>query len=330
MVGLLLLIVDEPGTGLASVLPTMGFLAFAGIRLFPALQVLYAAINNLNFNRNILDRIETELSVSPAATPDRVEQLPPIPLLHELRLVEASYRYPEARRASIEGLSLEIPAYSTIGIVGKTGAGKTTLLDLLLGLLRPHEGKLVVDGVLIEGDLNRRWQRSIGYVPQQIFLADETIRANIALGVDPREIDEESLRRAARLAQLDDYVCRELPQGYDTLIGDRGLRLSGGQRQRIGIARALYHNPSLVVFDEATNSLDPQTERAVMDAVLNVKRSKTTIIVSHRLSSLRHCDMIIVMDGGRCIASGGYKELQRQSDRFRELFDVEPEPQLAH
>jgi len=317
---MLLLLLNEPGRALANVLPTMGLFAFAGVRLFPALQLLYAALNTLNFNREVLDRLEPEFAMLEPPMLEKAEDYSPIPLKKEVRLVDASYHYPQTQRASIERVSMVIPALATVGIVGATGAGKTTLVDILLGLLSPHQGSLEVDGVKITGELCRRWQRSIGYVPQSIFLADDTIRANIALGIEPNCIDDDRVRRAARLAQLDDYVMRQLPQGYATVVGDRGILLSGGQRQRIGIARALYHDPDLVVFDEATSALDPQTEGAVMDAIFNAGRAKTAIIISHRLSSVRQCDMIFVLDDGRCVASGTYQELMQAGGRFGELF----------
>jgi ABC-type multidrug transport system fused ATPase/permease subunit len=204
-----------------------------------------------------------------------------------------------------------------VGLVGQTGAGKTTLADVILGLLNLDKGQLLVDGAPIGAD-TRDWQRCVGFVPQHIFLADESIAANIAFGIPPAEIDMLAVETAARVANLHDFVM-ELTCGYDTLIGERGVRLSGGERQRVGIARALYRDPALLIMDEATNALDTITERAVMDAVANLLHQKTIILIAHRLTTVRHCDVIFLIERGRIIDSGSFDALVEGSARFREM-----------
>ncbi len=207
-------------------------------------------------------------------------------------------------------------------MVGSTGSGKTTIVDVLLGLLEPDSGALIVDGEEISSGQMPRWQRSVGYVPQSIFLADDTIEANIAFGISPRAVDRDAVQRAAKIANLHDFILRDLPEGYATPVGERGVRLSGGQRQRIGIARALYRDPQLLILDEATSALDNLTERAVMDAVHNLGGQKTIILVAHRLSTVRECDCIHLVEDGRVVASGPYDELIHESEEFRALAEL--------
>ena len=202
---------------------------------------------------------------------------------------------------------LQIPQGASVGIVGGSGAGKSTLVDVLLGLLSPDEGRVLIDGVDITGRL-RDWQSMIGYVPQSIYLCDDTLRHNIAFGVSDARFDQAAFERALRAAQLDDFVA-SLPDGADTVIGERGVRLSGGQRQRVGIARALYNDPEVLVLDEATSALDTDTERQVMDAVEALHGVKTLVIVAHRLTTVAHCDVIYRLERGRVTATGSFAEV---------------------
>lgn len=216
-------------------------------------------------------------------------------------------------------LDMTIPAKSVVGLVGGSGCGKTTTVDLILGLLTPQHGMLTVDGVSITSHNRRSWQRAIGYVPQQIYLSDDTVAANIAFGVDPRSIDQQAVERAAHIANLHEFVVNSLPQQYRTTVGERGVRLSGGQRQRIGIARALYHSPRVLILDEATSSLDTLTEQAVMDAIHALANDITIILIAHRLSTVRACDTIFVLDRGRIIGRGSYAELSADHADFRAM-----------
>lgn len=310
-----LLIVQE--AKLADVLPTLGVFGFAVLKIFPAIQQIYHSLTQMRFGAPVLAKLHAELSQdSPIPAPPASE---PLPLGQSLVLDDVQFAYPAAGRAAVQGLSLSIAANSTIGIVGGTGAGKTTAVDLILGLLTPDAGRILVDGTPLGAHNMRAWQNTIGYVPQHIFLADDSVAANIAFGVPPEARDKKAIERAARLAELHDFVSRDLPQGYDTEVGERGVRLSGGQRQRIGIARALYRDPSVLILDEATSALDNLTERAVMDAVANLARAKTIIMIAHRLTTVRACDTIFLMESGRLAAQGTFDELLQRSDVFRRM-----------
>ena len=203
--------------------------------------------------------------------------------------------------------------------MGSTGAGKTTTADILLGLLEPQQGELNVDGQRITGKNIRAWQRNIGYVSQHIFLSDDTVAANIAFGEPEANVDMAAVEQAAKIAELHNFVINDLPDGYNTTVGERGVRLSGGQRQRIGIARALYHDPEVLILDEATSALDNVTEKSVMESVRNIGQRKTIIIVAHRLTTVEHCDEIHLMEKGRIRASGSYQDLLMNDHSFQEM-----------
>jgi ABC-type multidrug transport system fused ATPase/permease subunit len=252
-----------------------------------------------------------------AATPDYA-----LPLQRDLVLDQVAYRYPAAEAQGLEGISLTIRAGEKIGIVGSSGAGKTTLADLVLGLLGPTAGQMLVDGVVITEDNVRAWQRSVGYVPQDIFLTDSSIAENIALGSAPEEIDHARVRRAAEIARLDRFIREELPRGYDSMVGERGVRLSGGQRQRIGIARAMYHDADLIVFDEATSALDNVTEPEEMEAIANLPGDKTVLIIAHRLTTLQNCDRILMLEHGRVAGFDSWAELIEGNEGFRKIARV--------
>jgi ABC-type multidrug transport system fused ATPase/permease subunit len=316
---------------LAGVLPVIGVYAFAGLRILPAVQQIYHAMTRIRFVSPLVDRIHADLPAdtpadppadTPAAVPATVPAaIPAAPMVlkDRIELRDLRFAYEGAGRTAIEGVTLTIPARSTVGLVGGTGAGKTTVVDLILGLLEPQSGTIAVDGVPI-GPANRRaWQRAVGYVPQQIFLVDDTVAANIAFGAPPEARDMAAVERAARLAELHGFITEDLPQGYETRVGDRGVRLSGGQRQRIGIARALYRDPEVLVLDEATSALDNATERAVMAAVANLGRAKTIIMIAHRLSTVQRCDTIFLLDRGRVAAEGTYDELAATNPIFRRM-----------
>ena len=321
-----LLIVQEARLG--DVLPTLGVFGFAVLKIFPAIQQIYHALTQMRFAAPVLAKLHDELrapapkAADPKATVPEAAARPGVarlPFARVLALEDLRFGYPAAGRAALEGLSLSIKANTTVGIVGGTGAGKTTAVDIILGLLTPEAGRITVDGIPLGPDTLRAWHNTIGYVPQQIFLTDDTVAANIAFGLPPEARDSAAVERAARLAELHDFVTRELPQGYDTEVGERGVRLSGGQRQRIGIARALYHDPAVLILDEATSALDNLTERAVMDAVRNLAHAKTIIMIAHRLTTVRACDTIFLMDHGRLVAEGSFDELVAGNETFRRM-----------
>jgi ABC-type multidrug transport system fused ATPase/permease subunit len=231
---------------------------------------------------------------------------------------DLSFGYPEGP-AVLRSVNLCIRARTSVAFVGPTGSGKTTLIDLLLGLHTPSGGGITLDGVPLEPGNLRGWQTQIGYVPQSIFLLDDTITRNIALAVPDADIDPERVRAAAALAQIDRFIERELALGYDTVIGERGVRLSGGQRQRLGIARALYHDPTVLVLDEATSALDGETERALFDAIAHLSGNITIILIAHRLATVTACDTIYLIEEGRIRDHGPYPELLARSERLRAM-----------
>ena len=276
---------------IAHVLPALGLYSFAAYRMLPSAQVIYRGIAKLRFTSSTLDSISKDLAMpeEPAAKFSDA-----LSLHQEIRLRDIHYAYPSApERKIFENYDLVIPAKTSFGIAGKSGAGKSTLMDILLGLLHPNSGTLSVDDVIITKDNAANWQRAIGYVPQHIYLSDASIAENIAFGIPRKLIDMPAVEQAARTAQIHDFVSKELGQGYETLVGERGIRLSGGQRQRIGIARALYHNPSVLLMDEATSALDSQTEVAVNEAIRNLSGKKTIIVIAHKQESLKYCQNIL-------------------------------------
>ena len=327
--GLILLIlhlIQRSSGGIAEVLPVLGLVALAGARLFPTIQSLFQLTSMLNTSRPALEALmddlrEIEVTADRTPLPDGP---PPasLGLREQLELRDVTFAYPQTDRSALTGLTMQVKARSVVGLVGGTGAGKTTAVDVILSLLRPKTGQLIVDGTPITDKNRQAWQRSIGYVPQQIFLTDETVAANIAFGLPKSEIDMEAVERAARVAALHDFVIEELPSGYETIVGERGVRLSGGQRQRIGIARALYHDPDVLILDEATSALDNITEEAVMDAVHNLGGAKTIIMIAHRLTTVESCDQIYLLEQGKVSACGTYAELVEGNETFRRMARV--------
>ena len=297
----LLLVLIAQRKPLDDILPVVTFFAFAGYRLLPSFQDIFRSFGHLRFYLPSLDELYDDLT-RPSTLPVANQPLGPLRFENCLCLKSITFQYEGGEKAALNSVSMRISAGSKVGIIGQTGAGKSTLVDILLGLIPPGSGQLSVDGVVVNATNVGAWQRNIGYVPQSIFLADDTIAANIAFGVPREEIDLGSVREAARRAQIDDVV-DTLPQGYDTVVGERGARLSGGQIQRIGIARALYNRPRVLILDEATSALDIDTEAAVMEAINALQRSITVIIVAHRLATIQGCDQVFEIQGGRLLAA---------------------------
>jgi ATP-binding cassette, subfamily B, bacterial PglK len=293
---LVVLVYAARGQNFAALLPSLGVMALAGYRLLPALQMLYGQMTGIATMRHALDEVydefvevETILGKENPGIDGRFSRPKPFHWDREIRLSNLSFCYPGASVPVIRNFELSIPKNSSLGIVGKTGSGKSTLVDIILGLHAPTDGQILVDGAPLTEDNRRAWRRGIGYVPQDIFLIDDTIAANIAFGVSTGAINQVHLREAAKAAQILDFIESELPNQWDTTVGERGVRLSGGQRQRIGLARALYHRPSLLILDEATSALDHHTESEVMKAIRVLSNSITIIIIAHRLTTIDHC-----------------------------------------
>ena len=305
--------------GVGQAMPILGLYAFAGYKLLPAVQSIFAGVSRLRFGGAVVNHIHKDMVEQKAS--EEILNQPPTPLkpAREIKLEGVTYTYPNAPAPALKTVNLSIPVGTTVGLVGGTGAGKTTVVDILLGLLRPTRGNLTVDGMAVTERKLRAWQQALGYVPQEIFLSDASVAQNIAFGLRVEEIDHEAVERAARMAQVHDFIVTQLPEGYETVVGERGVRLSGGQRQRIGIARALFHDPEVLVFDEATSALDNLTEQAVMDAVDNLHEQKTIILVAHRLSTVESCDSIFLFEDGEVVARGTYQGLLEKSLKFRQM-----------
>jgi len=301
---------------ITNVIPTIALYALAGYRLMPALQKIFASLTSLRVVGPSLDSLYNELKNLKFTVPNK--NINSLEFNNHICLNNINYNYPNASKTALKNINLVIPINKTIGLVGATGSGKTTTVDIILGLLEAQEGTLEVDGKVIEKDNKRAWQRHIGYVPQQIFLSDNTISANIAFGHNINDINQKAVEQAAKIAKLHEFVINELPLKYQTVVGERGVRLSGGQRQRIGIARALYNKPKVLVFDEATSALDNLTEKAVMDAVHNSGNKITKILVAHRLSTVKNCDKIYLFEKGKVKNQGTFEELIKINDDFRE------------
>ena len=294
------LLLAAKGRDFSDILPNLGVMAVAGYRLLPALQLLYSQLTQVSSMRHAVDEVydefaaaETDGLIALAATHNAMDGAEPFAWNDAITLREVGFHYPRAARAALDGISLTIPKNSSLGVIGPTGSGKSTLVDLLLGLYQPTSGEILIDGRPLTPALVPSWQATIGYVPQDIFLIDDSIAHNIAFGVPDNEIDRVRLREACAIAQVLDFIETEAPYGFDTYVGERGIRLSGGQRQRIGLARALYHCPSLLILDEATSALDMATEAKLLDALRSLAGKLTMVVAAHRLSTVSGCDQLI-------------------------------------
>jgi ATP-binding cassette subfamily B protein len=317
LIAVLAFILSRQSVGIAAALPVLAALALGAQRLLPALQQVYGAWASIAGSHALL--LDTLGLLDQPLPPDASSPRPrPLPFEREIRLEKVRFRYTEDGPWVIEDLDLTIAKGARVGLVGGTGSGKSTTLDLLMGLLRPSSGRISIDGQVLEGSSIRAWQAGIAHVPQAIFLADTSLAANIAFGVPEGEIDRERVRRAAERAQICDFI-DSMPAGFESLVGERGVRLSGGQRQRIGIARALYKEATVLVLDEATSALDNSTERSVMDAIEGLSRDLTVIMIAHRLSTVQRCETIIELENGRLIAQAPYEQLLSTSQSFRRM-----------
>jgi ABC-type multidrug transport system fused ATPase/permease subunit len=299
-------------SGRASALPAVGLVLAGAFRLLPALNQVLFLSNSVQFNGPAIDFVERELETFGAfgertETPDTSEP-ESYRFAQELRLDDVTFRYPTRDEPALRGVSLRIRPGDSFGIVGPTGSGKSTLLDVILGMLEPIGGVVSLDGRPLS-EMRQPWQRSVGYVPQDVYLVDDTLHANVALGWYGDDIDDERVTEAIHLAGLDDVVAA-LPQGRETVVGERGVRLSGGQRQRVGIARALYTRPSVLVLDEATSNLDQATEQRIVETLAALQDGVTMIVVTHRTASVSYCDRLLYLESGRARATGTLDEVR--------------------
>lgn len=317
-----ILILIGGGRDIFQIIPLVSFFTFAGYRMLPLMNKIFQAFAKLQFNRAVLDKIHHDLIGDEAKKPERVKGVSvgkPFQFEKNIILKDLAFTYPNTKKYVFKDINIVIAKNTSVAIVGPTGCGKTTFVDIILGLLSPAEGKIEVDGIEINQNNLKSWQKTLGYVPQHIYLSDDTVKRNIAFGIPDELIEEEKVEKAAQIANLDKFIINELPKGYDTLVGERGIRLSGGQRQRVGIARSLYNDPDVLVLDEATSSLDGITEESVLMAIDNVSKLKTLIIVAHRLTTVKKCDMIYFLDKGKIIAQGNYGELLEKSEQFKAM-----------
>jgi ABC-type multidrug transport system fused ATPase/permease subunit len=309
------------GAEIDEFLPILTIYAFGAYRLLPSLQKIFRAVSNIKYHFKIIDNFSKDYNALPNSAPLSRDDTARMQFQREIKLEHIVFAYPNTNKDIIKDQSLAIKNNTSIALVGSTGCGKTTVIDIILGLLEAQSGGIFVDDVEINDTNRKNWQKNLGYVPQSIYLTDDTIRNNIAFGIDPQKIDDAAVVQAAKIANIHDFVAGELPGGYNTVIGERGIRLSGGQRQRIGIARAVYHDPSVLILDEATSALDSLTETAIMDAIKRLSHKKTIIMIAHRITTVKGCDVIYLMEKGTIVDHGHYDDLYQRNDSFRKMAD---------
>jgi ABC-type multidrug transport system fused ATPase/permease subunit len=306
------------------VIPLLALYVLALYRLLPALQQIYAQITQIRFTVPALEILHKDFVSLAGADTDLEENKDEIPVRFKeyLQMKDVHFSYEKADKQSLKGINIIIKPRTKVGFIGSTGSGKTTLVDVILGLFIPQKGEVLIDGTVLNKTNVRSWQRSVGYVSQNIYLSDDSISSNIGFGLSKDSIDQPKVEEVSKIANLHDFIMT-LPDGYETEVGEAGVRLSGGQCQRIGIARALYNNPDVLIFDEATSALDNITEKEVMAAINNLGSDKTIIMIAHRLSTVEKCDEIFVLEGGSVVERGSYDELKETSKQFQKMLSQE-------
>lgn len=310
------------GRSVSEVIPVLALYGAASIKLMPMLVMMISNISMIRYNKSSVDIVSGDLSrLRQKAMPNNMldNKTSKLKLNKEITLENVSYQYPASTKNVICDVSIKISKGTAVAFVGESGSGKTTLVDVILGLLPPNQGTIKIDGISI-GENLKAWQKNIGYIPQSIFLLDDTIRKNIAFGMPEDLIDNERINEVIDLARLRETI-EDLPEKEDSTVGERGIRLSGGQRQRIGIARALYHDPEILILDEATSSLDSITESFIIESIERLKGGRTIIMIAHRLSTVMNCDKIYIFESGKITEQGNYNELIRSNKQFREFAD---------
>jgi ABC-type multidrug transport system fused ATPase/permease subunit len=322
MLLVMLYLISEKGS-FSSALPIITLYVFAAYRLMPAMQQLYTAVTQLQYSKSSFNQVYNDFKNTKTFKFKKNNNLSPVTFKNRILIKDISYTYPKSSNQTLKNINISIKAKTKVAIIGSTGSGKTTTIDIILGLLEATKGTFKVDDLTINYLNCHQWQKKIGYVPQQIYLTDDTIASNIAFGLETSKIDKQRIEEAAKLASLHSFITNELPKKYETVVGERGVRLSGGQRQRIGIARALYQNPEVLVFDEATNSLDNITEEKIMNSIYNLQQDKTILIIAHRLSTIKKCDQIILIEKGEIIAQDTYDNLLKSNQIFIDMVTKE-------
>ncbi|MBR2514704.1 MAG: ABC transporter ATP-binding protein [Halomonas sp.] len=310
---------------LGNILPILSVYALAGYKLMPAFQQAYQSLAKIKGNMAAFESIRSALqesykqAVADEALGGKRERINDKMMVNDaIALRNVTFHYPGKQLPALNSVNITIPGKQVIGLVGASGSGKSTAIDMILGLIEPLGGGLLVDGEPISDANRRQWQNSVGFVPQHIFLADATIRENIAFGIPTEDIDEARINRAVQMAHLEELM-QELPEGLETCVGERGVQLSGGQRQRIGIARALYDDADVLILDEATSALDGITEKLIMDAIHDFSGKKTIIMIAHRLATVTQCDSIYLLANGQVIDQGSYSELSSRNPIFQSM-----------
>lgn len=319
MIALILYLIATHDGNLGMILPIFSVYALATFKLLPAFQQIYANIAIIKGNIAAFSTIQQDLidSMQNQQTKINDERIY-LSINEKISFEDVTFTYPSKTKETLTQINFSIPAKSIVGIVGSSGSGKSTLIDILIGLIKPDQGQLKIDNMKINDQNRRSWQNNIGFVSQSIFLSEGTIAENVAFGVPNDQINIENIHRALELANLNDFI-QSLDNGVDTKVGERGIQLSGGQRQRIGIARALYFKPEVLVFDEATSSLDGITEKMIMNAIHNFTGQKTIILIAHRLKTVEKCDQIFFIDKGKLVDQGTFQELIEKNENFKNL-----------
>lgn len=326
MLGIVLLLYAIKGD-LSDILPIIAIYGFAAYRLMPSMEHVFRGLTSIKGSMKSLeivhkDFIDVGNDIRHIFKGDKdvlSKDILPLDFSKNIELKNISFKYRESKEGVIRDLSLVIDLNTTNAFVGTTGCGKTTIVDIILGLLKPQNGDILIDGQKINDDNVKNWQKNMGYVPQQIYLSDDTVIKNIAFGIDDDKIDMNAIAKAAKAANIHDFIINDMPDQYNTVVGERGVRLSGGQRQRIGIARALYHDPKVLVLDEATSALDNVTEHAVMKAIDKLAGKKTILMIAHRLSTVKKSDKIFLLNKGRVADQGKYADLLERNDIFKDI-----------
>jgi HlyD family secretion protein len=319
MISLILYLIFSLDSNLSKVLPILSIYAIGAIKLLPAFQQIYSSLAIIKANIAAFESIKEDLDNS-SYTEYSIENncRDTIHLKDKISLENIMFTYPNKTEPALDQINMQIPLNSVIGIVGPSGSGKSTIIDVILGLINSHDGQLKIDDQIINSHNRRSWQNSIGFVAQNIFLSEGTVAENVAFGIPSNQIDLNKVEEVLKLAHLDELV-KTLNDGIHTKVGERGVQLSGGQRQRIGIARALYNNAEVLVFDEATSSLDGVTEKMIMDAIHDFSGKKTIILIAHRLKTVKKCDQIFYINEGKVYDKGTYDDLLERNEHFKKM-----------